>query len=99
MPPAHRLRRMRIESSTVRARRRSSWPLRPQAARRTMKDATITSTVTLDRVRVHRSEVVEAMIPYYRRFPAERRPDRDAYEIRSMIDGWGRTVRAELRCP
>lgn len=65
-----------------------------------MKDAVITSTVTLDRVQFHRSEIVEAMVPYYRRFPAERRrPDRDAYEVRSMIDGWGRTVRAELKCP
>ena len=64
-----------------------------------MKDAVITSTVTLDRVMFHRSEIVDAVQPYFRRLAAQRRPDRDAYEIRSMIDGWGRTARVELRCP
>lgn len=64
-----------------------------------MKDHVITSTVTLDRVMFYRSEIVDALVPYYRRFPPERRADHDAYAVRSMIDGWGKTVRAELRCP
>jgi hypothetical protein len=65
----------------------------------TDRDYVITSTVTLDRVMFHRSEIAEALTPYYRRMAGVRRVDLAGYEIRHMIDGWGKTARAELRCP
>jgi hypothetical protein len=61
--------------------------------------APIVQTVILDRLVVHRSEMIEALRGYYGRSPPRRVEWEDAYEIRHMIEGWGQNVRVELRCP
>lgn len=59
----------------------------------------IRESVTLDRVQLHSSELIEATLLTGMRKDVRRCDDRDAIEMRRSFTGWGKIERRTLTCP
>lgn len=59
----------------------------------------IRETVTLDRVQLHSTEIVDATLLTGMRKDVRRCDHRDAIEMRRSFTGWGKIERRTLTCP